>query len=101
MPFTRMLSCALLFFSVAAAAAATQPPTLPQQMRAITIDHYGGVEVLNERLLPLPEPGSNEVLIAVHTAGVGPWDAACAPAQSTRPARAFRWCWAPMAPAPW
>ena len=75
MPFIRLLSCALLFVSVAATGAAPQPPSLPQQMRAITIDHYGGVEVLNERMLPLPEPGSNEVLIAVHTAGVGPWDA--------------------------
>ncbi len=75
MPITRMLSYALLFFGAATAGAALQPPTLPQQMRAITIDHYGGVEVLHEQLLPLPTVGSDEVLIAVHTAGVGPWDA--------------------------
>ena len=44
-------------------------------MRAVAIDHYGGPEVLTVHELPVPELAPNEVLIAVHTAGVGGWDA--------------------------
>jgi len=44
-------------------------------MRAVAIDRYGGPEVLTLHDLPVPEPDPNEVLIAVHTAGVGGWDA--------------------------
>ena len=48
---------------------------LPGTMRAAAIDHYGGPAVLALHELPVPEPGVKEVLIAVHTAGVGGWDA--------------------------
>jgi NADPH2:quinone reductase len=47
----------------------------PAVMRAVALDRYGGPEVLTLHDLPVPEPGPREVLIAVHTAGVGGWDA--------------------------
>jgi NADPH:quinone reductase-like Zn-dependent oxidoreductase len=48
---------------------------IPQQMRAAAIDGFGKPEVLTIHTLPVPELDSGEVLIAVHTAGVGGWDA--------------------------
>jgi NADPH:quinone reductase-like Zn-dependent oxidoreductase len=48
---------------------------VPQTMRAAAIDRFGGPEVLTIHTLPVPEVDDNEVLIAVHTAGVGSWDA--------------------------
>jgi NADPH2:quinone reductase len=51
--------------------AATVMPT----MRAAAIDRFGGPEVLTLHLLPVPALDPGEVLIAVHTAGVGSWDA--------------------------
>jgi NADPH:quinone reductase len=50
--------------------ATKRPPT----MRAAALDRFGGPEVLKVRLLPVPEIDPSEVLIAVHTAGVGSWD---------------------------
>jgi NADPH2:quinone reductase len=44
-------------------------------MRVAAIDHFGGPEVLTLHSLPLPVPDPDEVLIALHTAGVGGWDA--------------------------
>src|SRR5215831_6744343 len=46
----------------------------PATMQAAAIDHAGGAEVLTVRTLPVPKPGADEVLIAVHTAGVASWD---------------------------
>jgi len=48
---------------------------IPETMRAVAIDRYGGPSVLSMHELPVPPTGANEVLIAVHTAGVGGWDA--------------------------
>jgi NADPH2:quinone reductase len=48
---------------------------IPKTMRAVAIDRYGGPEVLSMHTLPVPVPTANEVLIAVHTAEVGGWDA--------------------------
>jgi NADPH:quinone reductase-like Zn-dependent oxidoreductase len=48
---------------------------IPETMRAVAIDRYGGPSVLSMHELPVPSTGANEVLIAVHTAGVGGWDA--------------------------
>ena len=45
--------------------------SVPTTMRAAAIDRYGGPEVLTVHELPVPELGVKEVLIAVHTAGVG------------------------------
>jgi NADPH:quinone reductase len=48
---------------------------LPQTMQAAAIDRAGGPEVITLHTLPVPRPAPDEVLIAVHTAGVGIWDA--------------------------
>lgn len=48
---------------------------LPDMMSAAVIDRFGGPEVLTLQQLPVPVPDPGEVLIAVDTAGVGPWDA--------------------------
>ena len=48
---------------------------VPQVMRAAAIDRFGGPEVLTIHSLPVPRPDPDEVLIAVHTAGMGSWDA--------------------------
>src|SRR3982074_1246828 len=50
-------------------------PAIPAMMRAAAIERFGGPEVLKLREMPVPEIGTREVLIAVHTAGVGSWDA--------------------------
>lgn len=43
-------------------------------MRAVTIDRFGGPEVLSVRDILVPEPGPNQVLVRVRSAGVGIWD---------------------------
>jgi NADPH:quinone reductase len=53
----------------------TQKPSIPSTMRAAALDGFGGPEVLTFHELPVPTLDANEILIAVHTAGVGPWDA--------------------------
>ena len=50
-------------------------PRIPKTMRAAAIDRSGGPSVLKIHTLPVPSVGRREVLIAVHTAGVGSWDA--------------------------
>lgn len=47
---------------------------VPATMRAAAIDRKGGPEVLTLHELPVPKPASDEVLVALDTAGVGPWD---------------------------
>lgn len=41
-------------------------------MKAVRFDHYGPVEVLDVRDVPVPEPGPGEVLIRVKAAGINP-----------------------------
>jgi NADPH:quinone reductase-like Zn-dependent oxidoreductase len=48
---------------------------IPKLMRAAAIDRFGGPEVLTLHSLPVPVPDAQEVLIRLHTAGVGGWDA--------------------------
>ena len=48
---------------------------IPKAMRAVVISRFGGPDVLEVRMLPVPTPDADEVLIALHTAGVGGWDA--------------------------
>lgn len=43
-------------------------------MQAITIDRFGGPEVLKIQEVPVPDTGPNDVLIRVEIAGVGEWD---------------------------
>jgi NADPH2:quinone reductase len=52
-----------------------QKPSIPSTMRAAALDRVGGPEVLTMHELPVPTLDANEILIAVHSAGVGPWDA--------------------------
>lgn len=47
---------------------------IPRTMEAAAIDRTGGPEVLTLHTLPVPALGGDEVLIALHTVGVGPWD---------------------------
>ena len=44
-------------------------------MKAAAIDQFGPPEVLTMHTLPVLKPGPNEVVIALHAAGVGFWDA--------------------------
>jgi NADPH:quinone reductase-like Zn-dependent oxidoreductase len=41
-------------------------------MKAVRIDDYGGVEVLDVRDVARPEPGPDQVLVAVRAAGINP-----------------------------
>src|SRR4051794_4175444 len=50
-------------------------PSIPTTMRAAAIDRFGGPEVLRLHSSPVPVPDASEILIAMHTAGVGIWDA--------------------------
>ena len=52
--------------------AATQP--IPQTMRAAAFDQGGGPEVLTIHQMPVPTPGSGEVLIAVRASAVAVWE---------------------------
>jgi len=47
---------------------------VPQTMRAAAIDAAGGPDAITLHTLPVPKPDADEVLIAVHTAGVATWD---------------------------
>lgn len=53
----------------------TMRHTLPATHHAAAIDCFGGPDVLTLHILPVPSLDAGEVLIAVHTAGVGGWDA--------------------------
>ena len=53
--------------------AGTKP--VPETMRAAAFDKGGGPEVLSIHSLPVPKPKEGEVLLAVHAAGIGVWDA--------------------------
>jgi len=48
---------------------------IPKNMRAAAINRFGGPEELTLHHLPVPALDQNEVLIALDTMGVGPWDA--------------------------
>lgn len=55
--------------------AAAGTPPVPQTMLAAGIDRGGGPEVLTIHRLPVPKPREGQVLIAVHAAGIGVWEA--------------------------
>lgn len=48
--------------------------TQPTQMNAVTIDRFGGPDVLSYTTQPVPEPGSGQVLVRMAYIGVGTWD---------------------------
>ena len=43
-------------------------------MRAAALDRFGGVENIHLEQLPVPEPGPDEILLRIESAGVGVWD---------------------------
>ncbi|HVT29232.1 MAG TPA: NADP-dependent oxidoreductase [Lacipirellulaceae bacterium] len=45
-----------------------------KMMKGVAIDHFGGLETLKVKSLPVPTPGDDEILIHVESAGVGVWD---------------------------
>ncbi len=49
---------------------------IPGTMSASAVNQFGPPEVLSLHTLPVPVPGPGEVLIELHAAGVGVWDAA-------------------------
>ena len=48
---------------------------VPETMRAMAIDRFGGPEVLQMHTMPVPKINAQEVLIELDTVGVGMWDA--------------------------
>jgi len=49
-------------------------PFVPETMQAAAIDRFGGPEVLQPHVLPVPKPRSKQVLIRLEAAGIGVWD---------------------------
>src|SRR6266481_7190441 len=49
-------------------------PATGKTMKAAALDRFGGVETIQMKTLPVPEPGPDEVLLRVESAGVGVWD---------------------------
>lgn len=49
-------------------------PALPQSMRAVLLTRHGGPEVLDVREVPVPRPGSDEVLVRVAAAALNNTD---------------------------
>jgi len=47
---------------------------LPEHQTAIALDEFGGLDHLTLQQIPVREPREDEILIRVHTAGVGVWD---------------------------
>jgi len=59
---------------LAAAAAPTSCPSVPERMRAARIAAPGGPEALRIESIGLPRPGPGEVLVRVHYASINPVD---------------------------
>jgi NADPH:quinone reductase len=55
--------------------APARAPARPATMQAVAIDRFGPPSVLKSRTMPVPKVGPSEVLIALHAAEVGIWDA--------------------------
>jgi NADPH2:quinone reductase len=48
--------------------------SIPATMKVAAIDRFGPASVLELRTRRVPKPRPHEVLIAIHTAGIGTWD---------------------------
>jgi NADPH2:quinone reductase len=57
------------------------------QMKAAAADRFGPPSVLKLRMVPRPEPGPSEVVMAIDTAGVGVWDASIREGEWKAPGR--------------
>jgi NADPH:quinone reductase-like Zn-dependent oxidoreductase len=57
------------------------------KMKAAAIGRFGGPSVLKLHELPTPEPEPNQIVIQVHTAGVGSWDASIRRGEWKKPGR--------------
>ncbi|MDQ3055225.1 MAG: NADP-dependent oxidoreductase, partial [Actinomycetota bacterium] len=44
--------------------------------RAVQYDSYGGIDVLEVRVIPRPVPGSGQVVVEVRSTGINPGEAA-------------------------
>ena len=51
------------------------PNAASKSMRAWRVHAFGGPNAMSLEAVERPEPGPGEVLVQVHAAGVGPWDA--------------------------
>src|SRR5438876_2780581 len=49
--------------------------TIPATMKVAAMDRFGPPSVLTLRAIPTPQPDEGEILIALHAAGIGVWDA--------------------------
>jgi NADPH:quinone reductase-like Zn-dependent oxidoreductase len=74
--FATRLLVTILLAAVAPLTTALAGPVgpLPSMMQAAAADRAGDASVISIHSLPVPKPGPDEVLIAVHTAGVAAWD---------------------------
>jgi len=52
-----------------------QAVTIPRTMKVAALDRFGPPSVLKLHTLPVPTPGPQDLLIALHASGVGVWDA--------------------------
>ena len=57
------------------ASAVLHARVLPATMNAAALEQFGPPRVLTLHSFPVPQPGPGEVLIEIHAAGVGSWDA--------------------------
>ena len=57
------------------AASMSQTHAARQTMKAVQVYAFGGLDAMIYEDIPLPIPGSGQVLVRVAAAGVGPWDA--------------------------
>ncbi len=53
----------------------TDSVALPPSMKAWRVHQFGPAEAMILETVPRPDPGPGELLVEVHAAGVGPWDA--------------------------
>jgi NADPH:quinone reductase len=49
---------------------------IPDTMSAAALNRFGGPEELSLQRVAVPEPGDDEILLRIHTAGIGVWDQA-------------------------
>jgi hypothetical protein len=63
------------------------PHVVPEYMKAAAVDRFGPPSALTLHEIPVPQPGPQEVLIAIDTAGIGSWDASIRDGSWRRPGR--------------